>query len=124
MHPFLRNGEVLVVSPVDSPEVSLGDIVLYSDGGTLVCHRVFRKRGASFETKGDAQLRPDALIKPEQLIGRVTAVQKGSRTIRLDNLRGRVLNLLVSRLSVVTATLYIIMGKLKNAGSEFDQATK
>ena len=112
MRPFLGNEEVLIVSPVEAQKVLTGDIILYSDNGLFICHRVFRKRGDSFETKGDAGLKPDALIKPEQLIGRVGAIQKGRRTIRLDNLRGRLLNILFSRFSFIFASIYIVIGRL------------
>ena len=119
MQPFLSDGELLIVSSTDAEDIAVGDIILYSDKGKYVCHRVFRKRGNSFVTKGDAGLKPDAPIVSEELIGKVVAIQKRRGIIRLDNLRGRLMNRFISRFSLITALLYFAVGKIRNAKNSF-----
>jgi signal peptidase I len=112
MRPFLNDGEILIVSRVLPEDISVGNIILYSSDTGIVCHRVFRKEDNGFEIKPDAGIRPDIKIGHGQLIGRVSAIQRKGRIFRLDKLPCRLSSILISRLSIITACLYVIAGKL------------
>lgn len=112
MRPFLNDGEILIVSEVLPENISIGDIILYSGDTGIVCHRVYRKEDNGFEIKPDAGIRPEIKIGHGQLIGRVSAIERKGRIIRLDKLPCRLSSILISRLSIITACLYVIAGKL------------
>jgi signal peptidase len=73
MDPELKVGEVVVTREVDPYTVATGDIVTFQSpiDGRLVCHRVVDIREDSlryFQTKGDANQRPDAFLVPAESI--------------------------------------------------------
>jgi len=63
MEPALPLGGVVFVQPVETGEISVGDIIAYRSGKVLVTHRVVdvisEPGEPSFVTKGDANQAPD-----------------------------------------------------------------
>ncbi|MCX7935191.1 MAG: nucleotidyltransferase family protein, partial [Planctomycetota bacterium] len=97
MHPLVRDGDKVTVAPLAPSSLRRGMVVLYlaalPDGGQgMVIHR-FLGRNAAGDCllQGDACPLPDPPVKEEQIIGRVTAVQRGKRDLRLDSWLGRLL---------------------------------
>ena|SRR5690349_4329129 len=45
MLPFFREGDQLIIEPVDWDEIRLGDVIAYRSGEKLPARRVVRKRG-------------------------------------------------------------------------------
>lgn len=88
MHPTIRDGEAVLVVPVDAHALRSGDIVLYVRDHRLWAHRVIRRRGFAeamiLITQGDSACRPDPPIAASQVIGRVIAVERFGRWYRLD----------------------------------------
>ena len=93
MHPAIRDGETIAVEPVDVADVVRGDILLYRSRERLLAHRVeavAERRGVrTLQTRGDAMLGLDAPVGAAEVIGRVTAVVRGSRAVRLDGRAAR-----------------------------------
>ncbi|MCM8762902.1 MAG: S24/S26 family peptidase [Candidatus Omnitrophica bacterium] len=114
MRPFLSEGDILFISPVGPAGVSKGDIVVYSENNNFVCHRIFKIQGSHLLIKPDTGIKPEATLSFEQLIGRVVAVEKKGIIFRLDNFIGRLFNIFISYFSLITAYMYIILGKLRN----------
>jgi signal peptidase len=79
MEPTHSPGDVVVVQPVDTDRVDVGDVITFqpvSGDPTLVTHRVvgvLRADGAvtGFVTRGDANPIDDDPILPDQVMGRV-----------------------------------------------------
>ncbi len=87
MRPFIRDGDVLLVRP--GLEIRLGDVVLCRAGeGRLLAHRVTRvdrqSHPCSIVLQGDACPWPDGKLPLDNVLGRVVAVERGARRIRLD----------------------------------------
>ena len=86
MTPFIRDGDVITVSPLLHTSASLGEVVAFvhpATGGLLV-HRVVDRRGTSFVIQGDsAPEEADWAIRGESLIGRVTRVERNGRNVWL-----------------------------------------
>jgi hypothetical protein len=104
MHPFIRGGDVLLVEPVDPARLRPGEIMLYHRGGTShVVHRLVRRVEKDgrlmFIAQGDNKLIADAPILAEQVLGMVVEIQRDGRRMRLGTGPGRLLGLLVYRLS-------------------------
>ena len=84
MLPFLRDGDLLLVSPVASSEILVGDVLCYEKSpGRLFIHRVIKRPGEQFVTKGDA-VDFTEVIFPEEVLGKVIAVERHGRVRRLD----------------------------------------
>ncbi len=102
--PFVRPGGVLVVERVDLARLCPGAIILYHRGGTShVVHRLVRRVEKDgrlvFIAQGDNKLMADAPILAEQVLGMVVEIHRDGQRIRLDTGPGRLLGLLVYRLS-------------------------
>lgn len=90
MHPTIRDGEAVTVEPVEARDVRRGDIILYQTGKRVIAHRVVRVEGReaiSFILRGDASRDCDAPVSGSQVLGRITAVERGGRSLRLANRR-------------------------------------
>ena len=83
MLPIVWPGDILTVSTHDAAKALPGDIVLFHRGDKLVAHRVIERtigpNGIRWVTRGDAVGDNDAPVSSEELLGRVTAVERGSR---------------------------------------------
>ena len=91
MLPTIQDGEIVHVKPVATDMLRIGDIVLLRTGKQFKAHRIIRRRGQCFITRGDAGLDIDGEIRCDQILGRVTAKEAvGSRRlVRLDGMRAR-----------------------------------
>ena len=95
MQPTIEDGELITVAPVGAAVVKRGDILLYQNERGVFAHRVVgRVKGTvpilqgdcpRYVLRGDASLSCDPPVAPEQVIGRVVAVQRGGRSRALDN---------------------------------------
>jgi signal peptidase len=87
MHPTIRDGEIVVVEPVDALAVKRGEIVLYRTTRGLIAHRVvtIRKKGelSIFMLRGDASTSFDESVEAGQVMGRVIRVERDGREIDL-----------------------------------------
>ncbi len=89
MAPFIRDGDLLTVAPVDAARLEIGDVALYrTSWGRIKAHRVVGKtvQGGTLllETRGDARLSPDRPVPGDRVLGRVVRAQRGGRVYRLD----------------------------------------
>lgn len=89
MAPTIHPGDLLRVQRFNLGQISTGDIVVYARQGRLIVHRVIMARtGSSYEpyliTRGDRLLRDDPRVLSSELLGLVTAVERGHR---FQNLR-------------------------------------
>jgi hypothetical protein len=86
MAPFIRDGDVICVSPLASRAPGPGDVVAFIHPETkLPCiHRVLSVRGDRFFIQGDNMPeKPDGMIPREAIVGRVTRVERAGRRVRL-----------------------------------------
>lgn len=92
MRPLIRrNTDRVTIIPLHRP-VRPGDIVLFSDAkGRYVVHRVWKQNEDHVVTLGDHCIHPDRPLHIEQVWGLVTKVQRGHRTLPLDNAPARCL---------------------------------
>ena len=89
MIPFLCDGDLVLVSPAGNSEIRVGDVICYETSpGRLFLHRVIERDRERFVTKGYALEFTD-LISPEQVLGKVVAIERRGRIRRLDTARWR-----------------------------------
>lgn len=91
MLPTIQDGEIVHVKPVAANMLRIGDIVLLRAGEQFKAHRIIRKRGQCFITRGDSGVDNDGEIRCDQILGRVIAkeVVNSRRLVRLDGMRAR-----------------------------------
>ena len=100
MWPLLPDGRVVSVRPARMEDVRVGDVVVVRLAGCEVCHRVFRKWKGKLQTKADDSPLLDPPVEAEDLIAVADAGRLGG---------GRI-GYLISRLSLITARWYSMLG--------------
>jgi len=86
MYPTIRDGEAIVVEPITPSSVRPGDIVLYQTSHGLFAHRVVSiGDGLAFRLRGDASGSHDEPVRPEQVLGKVSSVEKQRRCVDLTS---------------------------------------
>lgn len=80
MLPSLRPGDLLRIERRAPAEIEAGAIVLYLREQRLFAHRVLRKEAGSgvLVVRGDRLARPDPPVRPQELLGEVTWVERGA----------------------------------------------
>lgn len=102
MYPTIRNGDVITVIPIETASITIGDIILYRHKSGATAHRVVRTlkqseedsrsapRGSQnrslsetllFFLRGDAAVVFDDPVSAEQILGKVTLVEREGRHI-------------------------------------------
>jgi len=104
MSPFIRDGEIIEIVPIDIKKIKSGDIIFYrSNSKKLVIHRVIKRILENgkivFITKGDFSPTFDQCIHSNNVLGKVVAVKKKNRIIRFDKGLMRLLNVLWAKVS-------------------------
>jgi signal peptidase I len=103
MLPWVRPGDIAMLSKVSPGEIRCGDIVLFRRDGRFFVHRNvewFAWEGRIFlVTKGDANPLADGVIDPSEILGRVERIYRGRRRINFQSREKRALNVLIARVS-------------------------
>lgn len=118
MLPLISSRSRILVEPVPARGPRLGDIVLYRAAGILVAHRLVKKsyyQGVTaLITQGDAFPRHTReYVRPDQVLGCITAVYWGSLKIPLDQGAGRLLSVGLAQLSPLWRWAYEPLRKIK-----------
>jgi signal peptidase I len=102
MYPTIKDGEKVTVEPVCTSNIRLGDIVLYHRKGRVMAHRVVnRKRTSDGEIlilRGDASMKGNEPVSSEKVLGKVVAVERDSRCVKLDSWTAKALYSVFRRL--------------------------
>ena len=107
MSPFIKDGDVVTVSPLPQATPGLGRVIAFAHPvtGELVVHRAIGRRGDDCLTRGDRAARPDALVPRANILGHVTRVERDGRSLRLGLGPGRFALALLSRMGQLTRVL-------------------
>lgn len=107
MKPFIRDGDVVQVTPAQPTDLRPGVIVLaLSDAGAPLVHRITARRKGPENTllyrlRGDAHVANDGWFKPARIPGIVRRIRRGTRSFHTSNLA----MLLLGRLWIVYADI-------------------
>jgi hypothetical protein len=86
MAPFIKDGDVISVSPLSSRPPGTGDVVafLHPETRLLCIHRVVSGSDGALLIQGDnLPDDPEGILPREAIMGRVTRVERGGRRVRL-----------------------------------------
>lgn len=120
MHPFIKNGDILEVEPVDKQKISLGDIIFYHAADRhMAVHRVIKKFFQNdkpvFITKGDSIIDCQEKVFLEEILGRVVGIERNGLKIRFNSGLSKFLNLFYAKLSPFSKWLYPPLRKIKHS---------
>ena len=76
MYPIIKNEDTVTIRPLKNYTLELGDIGAFidSDSQNLIIHRVIRKFGNAYLTKGDFNLYPDKKMPYDSANGYITQI--------------------------------------------------
>jgi signal peptidase I len=85
MSPFIKDGDILTIAPLQGSGPGFGDVAVFTHPHTnkLIIHRIIGKKAGSYRTKGDNAPEEDGLISREAIVGRVTRVQRNGKYVSL-----------------------------------------
>ena len=108
MSPFIRDGDVLTISPLHGTSPGVGDVVAFIHPSIkrVFIHRVVRKRGDSYIMKGDNSLEGDSPVRAAKILGLVTNVVRGNKRILLGLGPERQLIAFLSRKNLLLSLLH------------------
>lgn len=116
MHPLIRYRQDQVTIRACSRPLRKGDIVLFQrSDNRYVVHRVQSLTDTAVQTIGDNCSAPDAPIAPEMVLGLVTHVHRGNRTLHVDTRRWRTLGRIWIALQPLRITTRRVLGPVKRA---------
>jgi signal peptidase I len=88
MLPTIFPGDILHLESTPRNELAVGDVVLVKREKKIVIHRLVSNASRRWVTRGDAVPQDDSAVENEEFLGRVTRIDRGSRSIEP---RGQVL---------------------------------
>jgi hypothetical protein len=99
MSPFIKHGDLVVLSPLGARIPDIGDAVIFVEPRTqkIVIQRVIKRAMNSYLLKGDSAQEATGIIPGANILGRVTKVERRRRTIHLGLGPERILIALLSR---------------------------
>jgi signal peptidase I len=113
MRPLIEVGNVVKVTKVEPAKIRIGDIVALRDNQNVVVHRIIGKTRSNhqlrFRHRGDAG-GLSGKISLEDIIGRVTVIDKAGHRIRLDSQR----HIIVSRILGLRLLIIDILGRMQS----------
>jgi signal peptidase I len=81
MLPCIWPGDVLTLQSISGDDITVGDVVLFVRAGRFFVHRVVRKEGSGWITRGDAVPQNDPPVEITELLGTATSIQRNGRVI-------------------------------------------
>lgn len=81
MLPFIRDGDVITISPAKNTHISTGDVVavLHPSDRKVFIHRVVKKVNGLYLVKGDNCPEPDGIFSHKNILGKITKVERRRR---------------------------------------------
>jgi signal peptidase I len=83
MDPFIRDGDVIMVSPAGEGSPGMGNVVTFVQRGIerVLVHRVIRIRTNFYYMKGDSTGGGDLPVPRANILGLVTGVERGRKRV-------------------------------------------
>ena len=85
MSPFIKDGDIVTVSPILHSSPGIGDVVAFiqKETGRLLIHRIVGKNGEAYLTKGDNTLEGDGSVHRASILGWVTKAERKGKKVSL-----------------------------------------
>jgi signal peptidase len=84
MTPFIRSGDEVTLAPCPRGRPRPGDVVAYVAGvDRLVVHRIVGRAAGRLVARGDVAPSTDPPLRPDDVLGLVTRVERRGRSVRI-----------------------------------------
>ena len=115
MSPFIRDDDVITLSPLGGDPPRLGEVVAFVSPYTerLTVHRIVRRRGDSYLIQGDRAPESDGLVPSYHILGRVTKVERNGKEVLLGLGSERLLIAFLSRQGIFANLLVPIWRRIR-----------
>jgi len=117
MLPLIKPEDEIMVRKGSRETLKCGDIVVFEKFRELYTHRLLRKRMSGSKitllTKGDNSFIADDPISEKDLLGKVTKIKKGNRSINLEGTFWKIVNGLAGTLSYIEWTVFSFLRGFK-----------
>jgi hypothetical protein len=116
MSPFIQDGDVITVAPLQSAPPKIGEVVAFirPGMGNLVVHRVVAWQGTAALIQGDSiQDHSDGLVPQENLLGRVKCIERKGHPVWLGLGPERILIAWLSRSRMLIPARNLLASCLK-----------
>jgi len=118
MRPFIRDGDFIVVSPIENSSIKAGDVVFHlTTENKIIVHRVIRKQKKGNRMimfiKGDATFSSPEKVEMQNVLGKVVAVERNGQKKRLDTKSYQIKGLLFAGISPFSQWTYPFLSKIK-----------
>ncbi|RJO63710.1 MAG: hypothetical protein C4540_06415 [Candidatus Omnitrophota bacterium] len=87
MRPFLRAGDSIQIDRAEEKDLKIGDIIVFEGEAPqahIYSHRIIKKLGGLFLSKGDACFWPDTPFGYEKILGRVNGRKRKGHFFRFN----------------------------------------
>lgn len=88
MQPFIRDGDILTIAPVETGDVRVGDIIAFRqevNAPRVLIHRIVARQNSRWLLRGDNALVADGEVDASDILGRVVRIERGSRKVRMGS---------------------------------------
>ena len=116
MSPFIKNGDVLTISPLGNTPPTFGGVIacIHPHTKKTVVHRLVGRPHRRFLVKGDNSHAPGVLLNLNDILGHVTRIERSGRRIRLGLGPERRLIALFSRRGILQLSLSFLQRLLRH----------
>ena len=85
MAPFIKDGDVLTVTPFANLSPGFGDVAAFCDpvSGRLAVHRIVAQKKSGYHLKGDGADAADGVVPRTNIIGIIRKVERNGHNILL-----------------------------------------
>lgn len=85
MSPFIQDNDIITISPAWDSRIELGRPVGFIHPMTkkLIIHRVVGRKNGGYVIKGDNIFQIDGLIPKKDILGCVTKIERGGKSVRI-----------------------------------------
>ena len=85
MSPFIRDCDVITVSPLHDRLPKIGDVVAFRCTSTdrLITHRVIGRKGNYYHMQGDSVPMPDGIVPIDNIVGLVTKLERDGEKVSI-----------------------------------------
>jgi len=99
MSPFIRDGDVVTISPLSSVKSVFGKAVafIHPCAEKLIIHRVIKNFPEHCLIKGDGLFYPDGFIPKKNMLGVVSKIERNGKAVRLGLGKEQALIVFLSR---------------------------
>ena len=120
MRPFIRDGDFIVVSPIENSSIKTGDVVFcITTENKVMVHRVIKKHKKDEDNritmliKGDATFSSPEKVEMQNVLGKIVEVERNGQKKRLDTKFYQIKGLFFAGISPFSQWTYPFLSKIK-----------